>query len=255
MSFVAFPFSASLINTALTPPAPSMVLSADCTTINITDESNYLFTNLPGYGVTNFSSYRKLYVTHQSGKQWIMSSITGVGNQLITAASSQSNTFTYTIGFGDGVYSFNLISVPTWNSGVTYLNLYQLPYDVVYNPTDGLLYKNLMGSNVANLNNQPDISTADWAVITDANLPAPFSTTEQMSVFCAANNCWQNSLFNANCMIANGGCNDMTICGNQQFLNSIKVRNLIDGIIWSSAKGDFTSAVNFFNVIATICNC
>lgn len=249
-------FKPSLIDPATNQP--DLLLSGDCLSINTTDHSNYAATNEVGYTpLARFANYRKIIVTHQSGKTFIMSSLPG-GDQLIPAAATGTQVMTYTIGYGDGVYSFQLLTLPTWNAGDTYINLAanQIGPQIVYNAADGLLYKNLLAYTVPNLNNQPDLSPTDWAVISEADaFLSRFSTTEKISIYCDANVCYDNNVAAANCGISSEKCDDEMLWRNKNFMNSMKLRCLIDGIAAASQKGRFDLAEKYFDDITTICSC
>lgn len=247
--------------TSLIDPAtqkPDLIISADCKSIAVTDRSTFgsPVTETGFQSAAKFSVYRKIIVEHQSGKTWTMSAQAG-GDQLIQPASSTVNTFTYTIGFGDGVYKFRLIEVPVWNGGDNYINQSStiLGPQVVYNAADGLLYKNLVAQSGTNQNQQPDLSPLYWAVIPETDLyNMRFSTFEKIAVFCAANVCYFNTVAEANCAIGQDPC-AQTLCGNKNLLNAAKINSLVDGIIWAAQKGKFDLAEKYFDSLATICNC
>ena len=252
---VTIPFIPSLIDPATSKP--DLLLSTDCSSINVTDHSNYTTSTENGFDAINvYLHYRKIIITHQSGAIFTMSSLPG-GDQLIPTASTGTQVVTYTIGFGDGVYSFQMMNIPTWVTGIQYANTNYntLGSEIVYNPTDGLLYENI-DTTGTNASHQPDLSPTWWRVISEADaLNSRFSTTEKISVYCDANSCYMNNVVAANCGITSSGCNDDLLCKNKNFMNAMKLSCLIDGIIWASEKGDFDLAETYFNSIAIICNC
>jgi len=99
-------FKASLSNATV---------ATGCTSMSITDNSNYDATLMySGYIRSRFTIYRKVVIEYTDGSKYTLSSI-GDGDGVIpTAQPAGSDTFTFPITKGDGVYKITLYTIPTW---------------------------------------------------------------------------------------------------------------------------------------------
>lgn len=149
-------FQATLINTSsgvldVTPDSTN-------TTATIVDNSNYLLSDQNGFLSTDFTLFRKILVTDPNLALYIFSSFAG-GDQLIAAGVSGSNSFIYPMTI-DGVYNFQLITLPTWRSSATYAAGVN-----IYDTASALVYVSLLGSNI---NHLPASSPTYWSVVDEA---------------------------------------------------------------------------------------
>ncbi len=128
-------------------------------TLIITETSNYSTSDQAGNEDADFTLFKKLIVTDPNNAVFLFSSI-GDGDESIDAGSAQLE-FTYPINAGDGVYQVRLITLPTWNSGDTYVTG---QYLVQLNGGDYIVYKLLTASS---LNESPVDNPSVWEVVTD----------------------------------------------------------------------------------------
>lgn len=141
---------------SLTSPTGVSGIQVTDDAVTITDYSNYLSSTEDGNFAVNFTLFRKIIVTDPNNTQYLFSSFVG-GDQLISAGDSGLNTFTgYTLAQIDGVSSFRLITLPTWNSQSQYTI-----GDHVWNVADSKIYKVLAD----NFNVQPDSDPTKWVLV------------------------------------------------------------------------------------------
>lgn len=221
------------------------VLSTDKLSIAFNDYSNYTASTEAGNQNANFTQYRVIIVEHQSGSQYIFSSVPGGGNVLITPGNSGINAYTYVIQNGDGVYTFYLASVPTWNNSSSYTaNLH-------YVYRSGVLYKAL----ITGAGSDPATHPLNWQVVTLKDLPQKYLDTQYFLVTCSSDACEKKIVNCAACIIVKNNCNPEILCKNETVLNALKVQILIRSTHLSFDDGDFVCAAQNIDLLKLICGC
>jgi len=237
-------FAVSLIdnngNTAITT-------NADCTSLTITDKSNYTTNIDPGHAQGNFTLFRRILIEHYKGTIINLSSI-GDGDVAILPASSGVNVFTQAVTTGDGRYDITLRSVPTWNAGVTQ---YQASDDCVYFAGNGKFYQCIQ----TNSNSQPDINPLDWKEILETDLPVKYNTKLFIALDCALLTCLNEKVDCAVCVMGDAFCDDNLLCSNKCFLAAAKLLMLYYGIQIDVQNQDEEKVDKKFDMVADICGC
>lgn len=239
-------FKASLLNPALTPPSFDYTLTPDGLNILFTDYSNYTTNTESGHALANFTLYRKVIITHHTGSIYIMSSL-GDGNELISAASTGSMGFNYLLLNKDGVYTFNLLTVPTWSSAANYL----AGISTVWVGADALLYK----AKTNNTNKAPATNPSDWEVIAEADLSVKYTDVAYAKVTFDSDRCKCSLIKKAACLIKSNPCNPDLICKSPCVLNAMKVMILLEAAQQSFDDLDINAAGCDIDLIKLICAC
>mgnify|MGYP001602375077 CR=1 FL=1 len=237
-------FKASLLNPVLVPPSFDPVKSADCKTVTFQDYSNYLTSTESGHLNANFTDYRKVTITHHAGNIFTFSSLTG-GDELIDAGDSGNNTFVYTLQDGDGVYTVELCSVPTWNIAATY----QVSDDFVF--FDDKFYKAL----TTTIGDQPDTSPTDWEEVEEGDLPNKYCDTNYFLILCDSETCKCKLIEKAACEIERDFSNDSDLCKNKCLLNTVKSLILLKSAQASFDNLDLDKAALDVDLLKRVCLC
>jgi len=180
----------------------------------------------------------------------------GDGDDTVSSPDSGNNTIVYPFleTDTDGIYEIVICAYPTWDATVTY-DMSPSP-EVVYNPTDGKLYKSLSGTNTGN---QPDTSPLYWELYEptqEESLLTRYCASMKIAVVCLSLiSCLERLTYNAFCEIDNDFCNDDILCQNKIFLNAVKLRVLFDALEISVNKSAWNEVEREFNLMKTICNC
>ncbi len=229
---------------------PDVVVDAACDNIVSEDHSDYAGNTDDGHALNDFADYRELTITRPDGSTFIFSSIAGA-DALITAAKDGNDEFTYVFlaTDTDGVWTSKLCSVPTYNNTATY----EKDTDVVFLVSTGKFYKSRVA---ANSGNSPDVSTTEWLVILEADIPDKYCVTEKIGVNCIALlKCYEDLNFEANCVIQGNFCDAEVLCKNTAFLDAVTMRMLLDGADFAVARSQFEEAENIYNLMKSLCNC
>ncbi|MFI4962472.1 MAG: hypothetical protein ACHP6H_01295 [Legionellales bacterium] len=211
-----------------------------CKTFTIQDWSNYATNTENACLEADFNAYRFIVITHQSGNSVTLST-QATSPYLIPAPSTGSNVFSTPVFNGDGVYYFDLYTVPTYDASASYTALVHCVY---YN---GVLYLASQDST----DQTPSSSSTYWTVITQAQIPSKYFDEAYVGVACATKTCMDSVIQNAIC---NFSCNPIELCSNPCFLAARKITLLYYNIQEALNTGNVNAAENFFNQCATICN-
>lgn len=226
-------------------------LSTDGNTLTITDNSNY-DDGAPesGHERSKFTDYRFLIITRPDNTTFTMSTLSGF-DQTISAPSTgaPNDVFTFTVSEPrDGVYQFELYTVPTWNNS----DSYQASDDAVWNTADDKLYKAIQN----NTSSQPDLNPADWEEIEQSDLESfKYYTTEKIVIIYDLNRCLEDRIDALVCDVEDLFCNDEKLLQFKEFADIQKLRVLRDGISIADSAQDFTRAAKLVNLAKQICNC
>lgn len=240
-------FQATLVN-----PVGGLVditIDTDCTTLTIVDHSNYdEGSPESGHARTDFTTYRAVTVTDPNGVTFKHSSWPNDPNDdaAIPAPSTGNDTIVHTIVGGDGVHTVLLCAVPTYNNTATYEALTDF---VFFNDK---FYQSLTGANTGN---QPDTNPTNWLVVTEADLSTKYCTTERVIVKCAHNDCIDDKVHAAICLVKKHRCNDDELCDNAEFIAAAKLLMIDHGIKVANATQDYEEAECLINLSKDICNC
>lgn len=226
-------------------------LSTNGNTLTITDNSNYDDASPEsGHQRAKFTAYRFLVITRPDLTTFTMSTLAGF-DQSISApsAGAPGDVFTFTIAAPrDGVYKFELYTVPTWNSSDTY----QLSDDAVWNAADSKLYKAI----VTNTNKQPDLNPTEWTAIVQSDLTAfKYYATEKIVIIYDINRCLEDRIDILVCDVEDLFCNDEKLLQLKEFADIQKLRVLRDGISIADSAQDFDRATKLVNLARQICDC
>ena len=147
-----------------------------------------------------------------------------------------------------------ICAYPTYDNAETY-DTAPDP-EVVYNLTDGNLYKSLVDANTGN---QPDTSAAQWELYEptgDSDLTTRYCTTFRIVVLCRSIlTCRESLVYEAFCTLDTDFCNDDVLCSNPTFLAAVKLRLVLDAIEYSVDKGAWNEVERQVNLAIRICNC
>lgn len=234
-------FSATLFDVGTSLPA--ITLTGNVFTIQ--DLSNYTTAAEAGHAEVNFSDYFKIIIVSPSNSIFTFSAL-GDGDQTIAVPSTGTHSFLFTRTELDGIYSFQLVTVPTWITAIQYeLN------DMVYNTleTTRKLYK----SKTTNTSKQPDLFPADWEVITEAQLSSKYTDTQSVSDDCEGDTCMKKKLSLLACEILDQRCTDL--CSNIHSIDFIKSWVLLETLNFDVNSGEFADAKTKHNALNAICNC
>jgi hypothetical protein len=231
-------FEASLFD----PTTGNSGVSVDslCQNFTIIDYSNYLTNTQPGCSISDFSQYLVIVITHQSGATYTLTSLGG-GNQAILPASSGNTTYTAPVFAGDGVYTVQIFTVPTYNAGAAYV---ANTADVYFS---GVLYQAIQNST----GQTPSSSSTYWSIVTQPQLLSAYQDSNPAAIACAITTCMNNAVPAAVCLM--GTCNNDEFCNNPKFLLANKLILLYYNIQAAMNSGNIQSAEDSFDLAATLC--
>jgi len=213
--------------------------------VTIVDHSNYDTNTESGHAQSDFSSYKKIYVTDPDGTEYVFSTL-GDGDALINPPSGEvlpiSTVYTST---GDGVYTMYLEAVPTWNAAASYV--FADGHYVYYNTK---LYKALQNST----NKDPITQTAYWEEVDAVDLPAKYRLEYKFAIVCDLETCYQQATYAAMCAIESVSCKN-NLCCEPNFVNACKLSVLIYHVEVLAANSDWDRATTVINMGSQICSC
>lgn len=228
-----------------------ITLSTDGDTLTITDNSNYDDGSPEsGHQRAKFTAYRFLVITKPDLTTFTMSTLSGFDQSIAApSAGAPGDVFTFAMTTPrDGVYKFELYTVPTWNNSDTY----ELSDDAVWNVADSKLYKAIL----TNTSSQPDLNPTDWTAIVQSDLTAfKYYATEKVVIIYDINRCLEDQIDIVVCDIEDLFCNDEKLLKDANFVNIQKLRALRDGISIADSAQDFDRATKLVNLATQICNC
>lgn len=239
-------FQASLFDLDSIDPVFEYTLSTDGTTITFRDLSNYDASDEDGNELSDFYQYRKIIVTHHTGTEYIMSSIGDGDSDIEPADINTEGPFDYVLTDKDGIYTINLITIPSWDAAAPYLG----GVHIVYSQTTGKIYiafNSSTGSNPA--------TSSDWTEITTSQVTSKYSDTAYVKITFDSEKCSCSLTKKAACLIKDNCCNDDLLCKNKTFLNAIKVILLLRSAEKSFEDLDINCAGNDIDKIKEICAC
>lgn len=242
-------FQASLVNAGT--GLVSITIGTGCTSISITDESNYDSTDVSsGHERANFNKYRKVVVEYTDGSKYTLSSI-GDGDAAIDPASTSNDTFTAQLNSGDGVYKVTLYTVPSWGSSPTYIL-----GDIVVKGGGGIPYKFYKSLQNANTNKDPAVETDWWEEITEiTGFTSKYYNIQRIAVICALNCCIEEALHSAFCVIEDVECCEDDLCKNDKFMNAVKLMVVKQAIETSAENNMWLNAEKQFQLASKLCKC
>lgn len=231
-------FAASLISAG----SVTIAVDSDCTTITVTDSSNYAASDESGHLQAAFATWRKIIILQPDQTDYTFSSL-GDGDAS-TGTGDTNPTTAYTISDGDGIYKVTLRTLPDYGGGFTY----EIG-DCVYNATDELLYISLVN---ANSGNAPELSASDWETIEEDSLPAKYNVVNGISISCALNTCIEDAVLSAYCS-RNDRCPDAELSTSEvKAIQIIIAGEVLDNYVNTS---DFDNASLVSDYIKSRCNC
>lgn len=222
--------------------------------LTLGDDSNYFTNTENACGATLFNTYRTYSVTYYQGSVYNLSSI--FSPPTCKAWYGGPNP-SINLNTGDGWYSVVMSTLPNWNSGSSYTgNVHQ-----VWNTADQNVYS-CIATNVGMASTRPDISTGLWTKVVNANPIVPLSTQifskyQAQAYFAVLNNsmiCLPSLISNALCA-AGLGCNNATLCGNDNFINALKALLCIYSIENANASNQLQFTTNTFDLLNQLCGC
>lgn len=225
----------------------SITLNATSSAFTITDSSNYTASTESGHLEADFSEYRQLTISTQSGATVILSSLSTDTDTLIPTPDSGNNVFTQDVFDGSGVYKFELITLPTWNNTATYDST---SGDYVY--YNSKIYRAV---DTADVGQAPDVNTADWLEVTEDQVPLKYRVTERVVEICDLTSCKEDYINKALCVMNNSICDDEALCASPDWMNANKLLMLEKAIELAVEYADWASAENAMRLSKKICNC
>ena len=225
-----------------------ITVSSGCASVSIIDKSNYDVGGIEaGHARADFTVYRKVVITHQGGTKYTLSSM-GDGDAAISPASAGigTDTFTATLGSGDGVYSVQLYTIPTYQGG----DQYEVG-DIVISSSK--FYK---AKKTTTGNTPTPGGDSNWEEIVEiTGFTSKYAQTEHISVVCTLNCCIEDKLHKAFCSLSDFQCDNEILCKNDNFMNAVKLLVLKKAIESSSSNELWTEAKKQFSLSFRICNC
>lgn len=219
----------------------SVTISSDSLTATIEDTSNYIASTEDGNEAADFADYRKIYVTDPNNVEYLFSSVTG-GDETILPGDSGSNSFDYDILAGDGVYTFRLVTVPTYDAAVAY-SIAQYVYSA------GKIYKSLQSTNTGHT---PASSAAWWSENTDDTMiSAKYNTYGKLGLVSSITDCWLEAIHDASCETAH--CTDL--CTDADFKKAMKLDLLLTDIANQAEGNKWDNVAWLITQAKTICTC
>lgn len=229
-------------------------IDGNCGIFTFVDWANYTTNTDNGHALADFTLFRKVVLINPAAEETVFSTTAAAatGDIIIPAASTGNHTFTHTLDENDdkdGVYEFQLYSVPTFDVAESYSL-----GDHVWNTTDSKLYKSLVNTNVGNA---PESSPTEWEEVSDfKDLPVKYCTIEKIAITCRElQACYERLVHAAVCVIHEDFCNPDFLCKNKSFLNAMTLRLLFDNIVYSVDAKQWEQVTNDINLAKKICNC
>ncbi len=223
---------------------PSISSNGSATTIK--DYSNYTTNTEVGHTQAFFNAFRKVKFINPDGTSHLFSTL-GDGDELTISAAGSVLPLqdVYDYLQGDGVYTVNLYTLPTWGGFVPYM-VATVPY-VYYN---GVIYKCLLN----NTGFTPNTNPLKWEVITDIDLlPAKYRISQKYAVKCDMLVCFANKVKAANCVTI--GCNWALLPKDKNYSDAVQLDMIIQSIPYLVDNGNWSDVVNAINLSKQICCC
>ena len=250
---MAVNFQASLINPVT--GESGVVLNEDCTTITITDHSNYVLSDEDGFEQTDFTVFRQLIITYPNGDTYGFDAQGGLQSPWVVPNVTPAATaaLTLPVEANDGAYCATLYTVPTYDNAVDYPHTSTSPTSVWYvDGGVGNLYSTIADPPAATLPSDTDY----WKIITIEDLSAKFKVTQCWALTCRELfQCYEKLVHEANCVITEDLCDDDGLCTNKTFLAAVKLRMLLDGISYAAQESDWEAVQVLTNAAKKICSC
>jgi len=231
----------------------SLVISDSCSSLTITDYSNYDTNSDDGHARTDFTDYRKIVITKPAGGTWTMFPTAGTGiDEVVAPPSSGTDSFSYIMQSvdDDGIYSVNICSYPTYNNAATYT---ATTLQVVY--YNGILYKCIQ----TGAGQVPDVSPLYWEVYTpttEEELLTKYCTVQNIVILCVnINACYEKTINAAFCLMKANNCNDDILCKNPLFLKAMKIIITLEAVELSAAKSQWDEVQSQIDLLKILCNC
>jgi hypothetical protein len=238
-------FTASLRDTL---GETSINLDPTSTIFTIVDESNYALSSEVGHLEADFSLYRELIVSTQSGATVTLTSLTTGTPTSIPTPDSGNNVFTLDVFDEDGVYKFELVTVPTWDGNNTYE---ASESDHVY--YDGVIYKAVVDITV--VHNSPDTEPTLFQPVSREELPLKYRAIERVAHICNLVSCKEDYVADALCTMDNFICSDDVLCESHEFMNATKLLILHEAIKCGVGASDWNSVEHAVRLSKKICKC
>lgn len=155
-------FQISILNTL---NEESVLVTEDSIVVN--DRTDYVGTDESGHTKLDFTDFRKIILTSNTGYSYTLSSL-GDGDAAIDPpdeAVSNPDDDVFIPYVEDGIYTLALMAVPTWNGTDTYVQDH-----CVYH--GGVLYQALQGTT----NDEPGVEGSEgfWEEIDEDDLPSKY---------------------------------------------------------------------------------
>jgi len=241
-------FTASLIDPIELTPA--ITVNDGCTILTTIDSSNYTANDSTNAVTADFTSYRSFQITRPDGTTYLFSSIgalstIGTPDETLATASSTNNEINYTIlsADGDGVWAFELRTVPDFSVGT---------YDINENVYDD----DKFWQSAINSNSSTPGANADWTEITESTIGSAYCTSEKIALTCIAiDACYERLILDASNIIDKEFCNPNFLARNEEYINAMNMSILREAIKFSVNRKNFDKVVNDINLMKTICEC
>ena len=220
--------------------------AVQCETVNLYDESNY-GADLQ-HDMLDFSLFRKIVVTPPTGLDYVMSSISPY-DELITPAANNILSYPKSVAEG-GVYTFKLITVPTYASG----GHYSIGDCVcLLDGTNVVFYKSLQNNNE---DHEPvnGVGWEDyWLPITESELANGYSNTKYYGQWCEIVTC-KHELESVVYCSTKTICNT-DICKNECFQAYLKLQVVERVLAEAETQQWYDKMIEYYNLAKQLCNC
>jgi len=194
--------------------------------LTIVDHSNYDDASPEaGHNQADFADLRRMKITLPTGTEYLLSSLYPLEGDITLAVPAgavlpMSTAYAYTTG--DGKYIIELVVVPTWGTGYSYL-FSTAPY-VYY---DGVVYRCLQNSSA----NIPDEAPTYWEPqATVSTVSSKYKLTQNIVPISDMKEVWARLVFNVNCVNNKVGPRYEDLFRDPQFIDAVRLCLLMDSI-------------------------
>ena len=249
------------VQISITDPTTGLLdvsLDDACTKLTIKDTTDFSLPDGDAYEQSEFLVYRELKFTKPDDTTYTYNSMyPTIGDAYIAPVGigGASLTMEHTIGeLADGVWKFCYISLPSWHTGLTYE--YFVGSVVQYTTKMYKCIQNCTGDD-----GTPDSIPSFWEEIGELGTPLGDEYTYNRvcgTVLITCTEilpCYEERVKDAICKVGGDLCHDESLCNNKPFLDSMKIRILLDGAKQEASVSNWEDVKKIVGLLKNICNC
>ena len=219
-------------------------LSTNGRILSIKDHSNYITNTDPGHAESDFKDFRRFFITPLGGFKISLNDIQAINPHFDTANNTAfSDVVTFNQIEKDDVYDLELITVPTWNPGISYIK-----DNCVF--LSGKLFK---ANDTTTIGELPDgIGSVDWDLINEAGLTSVYRVTNnKIATTFNLRTCRDKEVFNFHCNFK-ALCAD-EFCRDENSIKLFKIFLALEGVDVAVELGEFVKAQDLLNEGNQLC--